>query len=156
ADNSCFRSAICANILCLSPGVHRSTGVQYHPHQPPGRSKVKQLTSIRKEVVVPENSVVQQEQAKAIRPFQKISFPDEQLAELRSRIKATRWPDRETVPDATQGVQLAITQALANYWATDYNWRKCESTLNALPQFITEIDGLDIHFIHVRSKHPNA
>ena len=75
---------------------------------------------------------------------------------MRRRINATRWPDRETVSDATQGVQLATTQALARYWATEYDWRKCEARLNALPQFITEIDGLDIHFIHVRSKHPNA
>jgi Epoxide hydrolase N terminus len=75
---------------------------------------------------------------------------------LRRRINNTRWPERETVTDATQGVQLSTTQALARYWGTDYNWRKCEARLNALPQFITEIDGLDIHFIHVRSKHENA
>src|SRR5262245_13871897 len=87
----------------------------------------------------------------AIRPFH-VNFPEAELTELRGRIKATRWPDRETVPDASQGVQLATTQALARYWATDYDWRKCEAKLNALPQFITEIDGLDIHFIHVRSK----
>ena len=91
----------------------------------------------------------------AIREFH-VNVPESELAELRRRINATRWPDRETVSDATQGVQLATTQALARYWATDYDWRKCEARLNALPQFITEIDGLDIHFIHVRSKHPNA
>ena len=91
----------------------------------------------------------------AIREFH-VNVPESELAELRRRIKATRWPDRETVSDATQGVQLATTQALARYWATEYDWRKCEARLNALPQFITEIDGLDIHFIHVRSKHPNA
>ncbi|HUK36228.1 MAG TPA: epoxide hydrolase, partial [Vicinamibacterales bacterium] len=85
-----------------------------------------------------------------------MSVPETELTELRRRISATRWPDRETVPDQTQGVQLATVQALAGYWATDYDWRKCEAKLNALPQFITEIDGLDIHFIHVRSKHPNA
>src|SRR6202049_5214039 len=96
------------------------------------------------------------EQADAIRPFQKVNFPDSELAELRRRINATKWPERETVTDATQGVQLATTQALAHYWGTDYDWRKCEAKLNALPQFITEIDGLDIHFIHVRSKHENA
>jgi pimeloyl-ACP methyl ester carboxylesterase len=90
-----------------------------------------------------------------IREFH-VNVPESELAELRSRINATRWPDRETVSDATQGVQLATTQALARYWATEYDWRKCEARLNALPQFITEIDGLDIHFIHVRSKHPNA
>jgi pimeloyl-ACP methyl ester carboxylesterase len=91
----------------------------------------------------------------AIRPF-KVNFPDEDLADLRRRIKATRWPDRETVKDSTQGVQLAFMQKLADYWANEYEWRKCEAALNALPNFITEIDGLDIHFIHVRSKHENA
>jgi pimeloyl-ACP methyl ester carboxylesterase len=91
----------------------------------------------------------------ALRPFH-VSVPEAELTELRRRINATRWPDRETVSDATQGVQLATTQALARYWATEYDWRKCEARLNALPQFLTEIDGLDIHFIHVRSKHPNA
>ena len=92
----------------------------------------------------------------AIRPFPKMSVPEAELTELRRRINATRWPERETVTDATQGVQLATTQALASYWGTEYDWRKCEARLNALPQFITEIDGLDIHFIHVRSKHENA
>ena len=91
----------------------------------------------------------------AIRPFH-VTFPDADLAELRRRISATKWPDRETVADATQGVQLATTQALARYWAKDYDWRKIEAKLNALPNFVTEIDGLDIHFIHVRSKHQNA
>jgi pimeloyl-ACP methyl ester carboxylesterase len=91
----------------------------------------------------------------AIRPF-KINVPEAELDELRRRIKATRWPERETVSDDSQGVPLAMIQELARYWATDYDWRKCESKLNALPQFITEIDGLDIHFIHVRSKHENA
>jgi len=90
-----------------------------------------------------------------IRPF-KFHVPDAELNELRGRIKNTRWPERETVTDATQGVQLSTTQALARYWAAEYDWRKCEAKLNALPQFITEIDGLDIHFIHVRSKHENA
>ena len=91
----------------------------------------------------------------AIRPFQ-ANFPETELAELRRRINATKWPERETVTDATQGVQLATMKNLARYWGTDYDWRKCEAKLNALPQFITEIDGLDIHFIHVRSKHENA
>jgi len=96
------------------------------------------------------------EQADAIRPFRKVNFPEAELTELRRRINATKWPERETVTDATQGVQLATTQALARYWATDYDWRKVEARLNALPNFVTEIDGLDIHFIHVRSKHENA
>jgi pimeloyl-ACP methyl ester carboxylesterase len=91
----------------------------------------------------------------AIRPLT-VSFPETELTELRRRIKATRWPERETVTDATQGVQLATTQKLAQYWSTEYDWRKCEAKLKALPNFITEIDGLDIHFIHVRSKHENA
>ncbi len=93
--------------------------------------------------------------ADAIRPFH-INIPEEELTELRRRINATRWPDRETVPDQSQGVQLATMQALARYWGTEYDWRKVEARLNALPQFITEIDGLDIHFIHVRSKHEHA
>jgi pimeloyl-ACP methyl ester carboxylesterase len=95
------------------------------------------------------------EQADAIRPFH-VNFPEAELTELRRRINATKWPERELVADATQGVQLATTQALARYWGTDYDWRKVEAKLNSLPNFITEIDGLDIHFIHVRSKHENA
>jgi pimeloyl-ACP methyl ester carboxylesterase len=91
----------------------------------------------------------------AIRPF-RVSVPEAELTELRRRINATKWPERETVLDQTQGVQLATMQKLARYWATDYDWRKCEARLNALPNFIAEIDGLDIHFIHVRSKHEDA
>ena len=91
----------------------------------------------------------------AIRPF-KVKVPDADLADLRRRIGAMKWPEPEPVSDASQGVQLATMQKLARYWATDYDWRKCEARLNALPQFTTEIDGLDIHFIHVRAKHPNA
>ena len=91
----------------------------------------------------------------AIRSF-RIRIQEEALVDLRQRIVATRWPEKETVADQSQGVQLATVQKLAHYWATDYDWRKCEAKLNALPQFITEIDGLDIHFIHVRSKHEKA
>ena len=91
----------------------------------------------------------------SIRPFQ-FHASDEALADLRRRVAATKWPNRETVTDATQGVQLATIQALAQYWATAHDWRKVEARLKALPQFITEIDGVDIHFIHVRSKHANA
>jgi hypothetical protein len=90
-----------------------------------------------------------------IRPFH-INVPDVELNELRRRLNTTRWPERETVTDESQGVPLATIQELARYWATDYDWRRCEAKLNALPQFVTEIDGLDIHFIHVRSKHENA
>jgi pimeloyl-ACP methyl ester carboxylesterase len=100
-------------------------------------------------------SVIATAEDNAIRPFHN-NIPEEALVDLRRRIAATRWPERETVTDASQGVQLATTQKLARYWATDYDWRKCEAKLNALPQFITEIDGLDIHFIHVHSKHENA
>jgi pimeloyl-ACP methyl ester carboxylesterase len=94
-------------------------------------------------------------EATAIRPFQ-VSAPDAELTELRRRITATRFPERETVTDFSQGVPLATTQALARYWATEYDWRTVEGRLNAVPNFITEIDGLDIHFIHVRSKHEHA
>jgi pimeloyl-ACP methyl ester carboxylesterase len=92
---------------------------------------------------------------RTIRPFS-VSVPDAELTELRMRINATRWPERETVNDQSQGVQLSTIQKLARYWATLYDWRKIETKLNALPQFTTEIDGLEIHFIHVRSKHENA
>src|ERR671922_1977145 len=91
----------------------------------------------------------------AIRPFH-VNVPEAELTELRRRIDATRWPEPETVTDQSQGVQLATIQRLARHWATEYDWRKCEARLKALPQFMTEIDGLDIHFIHVRSKHENA
>jgi len=91
----------------------------------------------------------------ALRPF-RVNVPEAELVDLRRRIEDTRWPEKETVSDQSQGVSLATMRALASYWATDYDWRKCETKLNALPQFITEIDGLDIHFIHVRSKQPNA
>ena len=88
----------------------------------------------------------------AIRPF-RVNVPEADLVDLRRRVKATRWPDKETVTDGSQGVQLATIQKLARYWSTEYDWRKCEAKLKAL---ITEIDGVDIHFIHVRSKHENA
>ena len=91
----------------------------------------------------------------AVRAFQ-VDFPEAELTELRARIEATRWPERETVTDDSQGVPLAMTQELARYWATDYDWRRSEAKLNDRPNFITEIDGLDIHFIHVRSRHQGA
>src|SRR6266540_2053921 len=90
-----------------------------------------------------------------VRPF-RIDVPKEALVDLRRRIAATQWPERETVADSSQGVQLATIQERARYWETEYDWRKCEAKFNALPQFITEIDGLDIHFIHVRSNHEGA
>ena len=90
------------------------------------------------------------ETAIEIRPSH-VDIPDEALDDLRRRIEATNWPEKETVADQSQGVPLALIQELARYWATEYDWRKCEARLKALPQFVTEIDGLDIHFIHVRS-----
>src|SRR5262249_1622837 len=90
-----------------------------------------------------------------IRPFE-VHVPDEDLADLRRRVAATNWPEKETVADQSQGVPLAMIQELARYWATGYDWRRCEAALNALPQFVTEIDGLDIHFIHLRSQHQDA
>jgi pimeloyl-ACP methyl ester carboxylesterase len=104
-----------------------------------------------------EGTATQQvsEQATAIRPFQ-VNVPEAELTELRRRINATRWPEKETVNDASQGVQLATMQKLAAYWAKEYDWRKCEARLNTYPHFVTEIDGLDIHFMHIRSPHENA
>src|SRR5256886_6684035 len=93
--------------------------------------------------------------ATAVRSF-RVDMPEEALAELRRRIAATRLPSRELVADRSQGVQLATIQALARYWASDYDWRACEARLNALPQFVTEIDRLDLHFLHVRSRHEHA
>src|SRR5215475_5376921 len=90
-----------------------------------------------------------------VRPFQ-VEFPEADLADLRRRVNATRWPERETVADDSQGARLAMMQELAAYWGSEYDWRPCEARLNALPNFITEIDGLDIHFIHVRSGHQDA
>jgi pimeloyl-ACP methyl ester carboxylesterase len=100
-------------------------------------------------------TTVAQQTGSAIRPF-RVEFPEEALADLRRRLAATRWPPPEQVPDASQGVQSATIQALCRYWAADYDWRACEARLNALPQFSTEIDGVDIHFLHVRSPHPDA
>ena len=102
-----------------------------------------------------DRDAVKQLTDETIRPF-KVHIPQAKLQDLRSRILATKWPERETVADASQGVQLATMQALADYWAKHYDWRKVEARLNALPQFTTNIDGVDIHFIHVRSKYPNA
>ena len=104
--------------------------------------------------LLPENAAGATENS-AIRPF-RINVPDDQLADLRRRIVTTRWPDRETVNDRSQGMQLAEFKEMVRYWGTDYDWRKAEARLNAFPQFITTIDDVDIHFIHVRSRHPNA
>ncbi|HKA93677.1 MAG TPA: epoxide hydrolase N-terminal domain-containing protein, partial [Acidimicrobiia bacterium] len=93
--------------------------------------------------------------ATEVRPFQ-VDFSQEEIDDLRRRIAATRWPTKELVDDRSQGVQLAANQALARYWTTDYDWRRCEARLNAQPQYMTEIDGVDVHFIHVKSPHENA
>jgi len=119
-----------------------------------------QSRTIQKEDTMSQSSAAQRGSEQiadktSIRPFQ-VNVPEAELTDLRRRINATRWPDRETVADESQGLPLATIQELARYWATDYDWRKIEAKLNALPQFITEIDGLDIYFIHVRSKHENA
>ena len=90
-----------------------------------------------------------------IRPF-RVDMPEDAIADLRGRIAAARWPSKELVDDRSQGVQLATNQELARYWTTDYDWRTCEAKLNALPQFKTDIDGVEIHFIHARSSHPDA
>ena len=119
------------------------------------KSKTTPKENTRTQTSARQQGIEQAADKNAIRPFH-VNAPETELTELRRRINATRWPDKETVTDASQGVQLATTQKLVHYWATDYDWRKCEAKLNALPQFITEIDGLDIHFIHVRSKHENA
>jgi pimeloyl-ACP methyl ester carboxylesterase len=95
------------------------------------------------------------ESASEVRPF-RVEMPDEAIADLRRRVAATRWPHKELVADRSQGVQLATSQELASYWTADYDWRACEARLNALPQFMTEIDGVDIHFLHVKSPHPGA
>jgi hypothetical protein len=94
-------------------------------------------------------------EADAVRPF-RINVPEAALVDLRRRVVSTQWPDQETVIDQSQGVRLAKIQELVRYWGTDYDWRKAEAKLNALPQFVTEIDGLDIQFVHIRSRHPNA
>ena len=114
-----------------------------------------QTSDIEAAVVAAATSTGQAAQDLSIRPFI-YKAPQSALDDLRRRIKAARLPEKETVADASQGVQLATIQKLAQYWGTDYDWRKVEAKLSALPQFITEIYGLDIHFIHVRSKHANA
>src|SRR5712691_954370 len=125
------------------------------PQQKPKNSKTTQMEDTMTQAIGTPQGSKQAADKNAIRPFH-VNVPEQALTDLRSRINATKWPERELVADATQGVQLATVQALARYWGTEYDWRKVEARLNALPQFVTEIDGLDIHFIHVRSKHEDA
>jgi pimeloyl-ACP methyl ester carboxylesterase len=119
------------------------------------QSEIRPRVAARRNLTKRTTGTASKEDPNAIRSFQ-ANVPKADLTELRRRIKATKWPERETVKDASQGVQLATMQKLARYWSTDYDWRKVEAKLNALPPFITKIDGLDIHFIHVRSKHEKA
>src|ERR1700687_2961554 len=123
-------------------------------------TQTKKSQTTQKEVTMTQISATPQASKQAddkiaIRPFH-VNIPEADLTELRRRINATKWPERETVADQSQGVQLATIQALARYWATEYDWRKVAAKLNALPQFIGEIDGPDIHFVHVRSRHESA
>src|SRR5262249_41482236 len=123
-------------------------------------AQTKKSKSNKKEIAMSQTSATPQSGneavgQEAIRPF-KVSFPESELTELRRRIKATKWPERETVNDDTQGVRLAVMQKLADYWANKYDWRKVEAKINSYPNFVTNIDGLDIHFIHVKSKEKNA
>ncbi|HEY3676724.1 MAG TPA: alpha/beta fold hydrolase [Candidatus Tumulicola sp.] len=113
------------------------------------------LGNAKRAIAMPEVAQQTGGDPTAIRPFS-VNIPEATLADMRRRITATNWPDRETVQDTSQGVPLAMIQDVASHWANDYDWRKCEAALNALPQFLTQIDGLDIHFIHVRSKHETA
>jgi len=114
-----------------------------------------QQTDSRKESTMIQVEPMTDTAATAVRPFV-VDVPEEALTDLRRRLEATRWPTRELVEDRSQGVQLATLKELVRYWATDYDWRKAEARLNAFPQFVTKIDGVDIHFIHVKSRHPNA
>jgi hypothetical protein len=121
----------------------------------PTRRDVLTASAVAVTVGLSPEPVARAADGSTIRRF-KINVPEEQLVDLRRRIGATRWPDQETVADPSQGVRLAKLQELVRYWGTEYDWRKAEAKLNALPQFVTEIDGLDIHFIHVRSRHANT
>ena len=114
-----------------------------------------QSSQTKPETNTTQPATVQSTDTTAIRPF-RINIPQAAIVDLRQRIAATRWPEKETVADQSQGLQLATMQKLARYWAADYDWRKAEAKLNAFPQFKTEIDGVDIHFFHVKSRHPNA
>src|SRR5262245_18285223 len=119
-------------------------------------SRASTTTDTKAAVVAAAAATPQATVGQSIRPFKKLHVPQTALDDLRRRLNATQWPEKETVADQSQGVPLAMMQELAHYWATDYDWRKAEAKLNAYPQFITNIDGLDIHFIHVRSKNPKA
>jgi pimeloyl-ACP methyl ester carboxylesterase len=122
----------------------------------PNKSTANQREETMSQAIATQQGSTQAAEDQSIRPFNKVQVPQAALDDLRRRINATQWPEKETVSDTSQGVPLAMMQELARYWATDYDWRKAEAKLNSFPQFITRIDGLDIHFIHVRSKNPKA
>jgi pimeloyl-ACP methyl ester carboxylesterase len=143
--------AICASLPTLTYAQAATTTDDARVTQK--ESKV--MPELNTAVAPVKAPTLQKRENTSIRPF-RIQVSDEALADLRRRVQMTQWPDKETVTDASQGVQLATMRALASYWATEYDWRKVEARLNALPNFVTEIDGLDIHFIHVRSKEKNA
>jgi pimeloyl-ACP methyl ester carboxylesterase len=145
-DRRCFLRNAAVTIATAELGTIGFASAQSDkkPSGPHGEPKMSQAVT-----------VAYASEAQAVRPF-RANVPEAALADLRRRIAATRWPDRETVTDESQGVRLATIRELARYWGTAYSWRKCEAKLNALPQFMTQIDGLDIHFIHVRSQHENA
>ena len=151
-------SFLAGAVSVLLPALTQAEGLQGSPVPATAelfaRTPTALAPSVLKDPVVDSTALASGDTS--IRPFPKIDMPQEALEELRRRIVATRWPEKETVSDQSQGVPLATMQSLARYWATDYDWRKAEAKLNALPQFITHIDGLDIHFIHVRSRHKNA
>src|SRR5262249_24073580 len=137
--------------LPISRLLH-STGGGVSRFRLPIRAVLNSHGQLREEVDMSASTVAT---TPAVRPFT-VDVPEESLADLRRRLAATRWPSKELVADASQGVQLAMLQELTRYWATDYDWPKCEARLNALPQFKTVIDGLNIHFIHVKSRHKDA
>jgi len=147
-DRSRRRFLKAGSMLALAAGFSPRTIAEAFTNS---NSKIDQMEDIMTQTSAAQTG----EQATAIRPFH-WKFSDAEVTDLRRRVNATRWPERELVTDASQGVQLATMQKLARYWGTDYDWRKGEAKLKAVPHFITEIDGLDIHFIHVRSEHENA
>jgi pimeloyl-ACP methyl ester carboxylesterase len=141
------RTRVIATVAALACGLFA--------YSTPTRAQTTTIADTESFAVAQASSTQRAAEDRSIRPF-KVQMPQAALDDLRRRINATRWPDKETVGDRSQGTQLAKLQELVRYWGTDYDWRKAEAKLNALPQFITTIDGLDIHFIHVRSRHPNA
>jgi pimeloyl-ACP methyl ester carboxylesterase len=142
-------------LLLAAPSHAQTAAAESSRRHPADRTGSVQQTALRKESTMAQVGQAMETAATAIRPF-RISVSEGALTDLRRRLAATRWPTKELVEDRSQGVQLATLRELARYWSTEYDWRRCEARLNALPQFTTEIDGVEIHFIHVRSRHANA